>query len=205
MKLSRNTLSVAALALGALALVPLALARPSPQGDPGADMQAMMEKMQQFVRPGPQHKHLERFLGTWDIQTRLFMGAEPTDSEAGTAEYTWLSPGRWLQGRWSGSMMGMPMQGFSMLGYDNFKQSFVSCDVNTLDTAMHHAEGDMTPDGKALILYGTLDEYLTGEHDKMVKYVWRFRSPDEMTLEVHDLPIGETDTKVVETTFQRRK
>jgi hypothetical protein len=49
-----------------------------------------------------------------------------------------------------------------------------------MDTAMLHAEGDMVPDGKALILYGPLDEYLTGEIAKMVKYVWRFASPDKM-------------------------
>ena len=53
------------------------------------------------------------------------------------------------------------------------------------------------------IAYGTLDEYLTGEHDKMVKYVWRFTSPTQMVLEVHDLPIGENNTKVVEITFRK--
>ena len=48
-----------------------------------------------------------------------------------------------------------------------------------------------------------LDEYLTGEHDKMVKYAWRFLSPDEMVLEVHDLHIGEQDTMVLETRYRR--
>ena len=50
-----------------------------------------------------------------------------------------------------------------------------------------------------------LDEYLTGEHDKMVKSVFRFVSEDEMKLEVHDLPIGESNTKVVEITYTRAK
>jgi hypothetical protein len=63
----------------------------------------------------------------------------------------------------------------------------------------------MDPSGKALITYGTIDEYLTGEHDKMVKYVWRFLSEDKIVLEVHDLPIGENNAKVVELTFTRQK
>ena len=63
----------------------------------------------------------------------------------------------------------------------------------------------MDPSGKAILSYGTLDEYLTGEHDKMVKYVWRFLSADEMILEVHDLPIGEKGTQVIEIRFKRRK
>ena len=62
----------------------------------------------------------------------------------------------------------------------------------------------MTQSKDALVTYGTIDEYLTGEHDKMVKYVWRFRGDDAMTFEVHDLPIGESNTKVVEVTFKRK-
>jgi hypothetical protein len=39
----------------------------------------------------------------------------------------------------------------------------------------------------------------------MVKYAWRFVSDDKTVLEVHDLPIGENNTKVVEITFTRQK
>jgi hypothetical protein len=61
----------------------------------------------------------------------------------------------------------------------------------------------MDPSGNALLSYGTIDEYLTGEHDKMVKYVWRFPSKDKMVLEIHDLPIGENNTKVLEFAYTR--
>jgi len=81
----------------------------------------------------------------------------------------------------------------------------VQTSVTDFDTAMNRMEGDMDPSGKSLLLYGTLDEYLTGEHDKMVKYVYRFDSADRITLEVHDLPIGEHNTKVVEWIFERVK
>ena len=55
-----------------------------------------------------------------------------------------------------------------------------------MDTAMVHSEGDMDQTGKTLLTYGTLDEYLTGEHDKMVKYIWRFQSPTRIVFEVND-------------------
>jgi len=58
--------------------------------------------------------------------------------------------------------------------------------------------------GKVLLTYGTIDEYLTGEHDKMVKYVWRFLSEEKIVLEIHDLAIGEFNTKVVEITYVRQ-
>jgi hypothetical protein len=126
-------------------------------------------------------------------------------ADKGVATISWLIEGRWLQLAGSGTQMGMPAQSFMILGYDNFKQSFVTAGVSSVDTALTTSEGDMDPSGKALITYGTLDEYTTGEHDKMVRYVWRFQSPDSMTLELHDLPIGEKNTKVVEITFKRKK
>lgn len=165
------------------------------------DMAAMMAKMRAFTTPGPEHAVLERFLGTWEMELSV-MGGAPEKSEV---TWSWLMDGRWLESRASGSMMGQPMQSASWMGYDRFKQSYVMTFVNTMDTAMLRAEGDLTQDGKTLIAYGTLDEYLTGEHDKMVKYVWRFVSADEIVHEIHDLPIGEANTKVVEIRYRRKR
>jgi hypothetical protein len=197
----------AGLLAGAAAATFFASASASPRaqdGKPqGGDMAAMMEKAKVFTQPGARHKELERFLGKWTTEVRLFLGGNAAPPETGTAEFRWLMEGRWLQSDWSGSMMRMPIRGFLLLGYDNFKQSFVMSTVSSMDTAMNHCEGDMDPGGKALLLYGTIDEYLTGEHDKMCKYVWRFPSKDKMVFEVHDLPIGEQNTKVIEVTYTR--
>ncbi len=192
------------------ALCATAAILPSPQEEPPKmpspqDMAAMMEKAKKFTQPGDAHKLLEKMLGKWDYEIRMFMGGQATPPEKGTSETTWLMDGRWIRTSWSGTMMRMPTQGFMLMGYDNFKMSYVVTMVSSMDTAMNHAEGDLTQDGKTLIVYGTLDEYLTGEHDKMVKYVWRFESADRVVFEVHDLPIGETGTKVVEVAYTRAK
>ena len=168
-----------------------------------AEMAAMMAKAKRFTEPGPHHKELERFLGKWNSETRFFLAGKPTPAEKGTIEFSWLMKGRWLKAEWGGKFMGKQLQGFMILGYDNFRQSYVCTHVTNMDTAMVHHEGDMDPSGKALLTYGTLDEYLTGEIAKMVKYVWRFPSPDKMSFEVHDLPIGEQNTKVVEVTYTK--
>ncbi len=167
-------------------------------------MAEMMKRAKQFTDPGDHHKALERFLGAWDVETSLTMPGEREPGK-GSATFSWLMEGRWLKSELSGTIMGMPVESFSIIGYDNFKMSYVGATVSSMDTALLTYEGDMDPSGKALISYGTLDEYLTGEHDKMVKYVWRFPSEDRMVLEVHDLPIGENNTKVVEVAYTRRK
>jgi hypothetical protein len=167
------------------------------------DMEKAMAQMSKMIAPGPHHKELERFLGSWKTTTRFVMGGNKTPGESGTATVSWLMDGRWLKFDLTGAMMKRPYTGFVMMGYDNFKRSFVSTSVTSIDTAMVRLEGDMDPSGKSLLMYGTLDEYTTGEHDKMVKYVYRFESADRMVLEVHDLPIGESNTQVVEVVFER--
>lgn len=198
----KSSLILAAGVLAGASFIPF-VERVPPQ-DAKEDMGAMMAKAKVFMQPGKAHKALERFLGKWDTETRMFMSGQTMPPTKGTAEFSWLMDGRWLKGERTATFMGQTMQTFSIMGYDNFKKSYVSSQVSTFDTAMIHYEGDMDPGDKALISYGTLDEYLTGEVGKMVKTVWRFPSPDKMILEVHDLPIGEQNTKVFEVTFTKK-
>ncbi len=187
-----------------LVTMPLAAEEPA-KGAEKVDMAAMMARAQKLTQPGEKHKLLERFLGVWDTEFKITAPGMDAPPAKGTATISWLMPGRWLQNQSEGSFMGMPVKSFYILGYDNFKQSYVSMNISTLDTAMLTAEGDLDPNGKALVSYGTLDEYLTGENDKMVKTIWRFISPDEMLFEIYDLPIGEHNNQVIEMRYTRRK
>lgn len=199
----RRIYAISVLVLGALSVSLTADEGDKPAATPpSADMAAMMAQAKQFTDPGPNHKVLERFLGKWNTETRLAMGPGGTP-EKGVAEFSWMMENRWLKSEYKNTMMGMPYDGFMLMGYDNFKQSFVMTMVNSLDTMMTRAEGDMDRTGKVMILYGPMDEYLTGEHDKMVKYIWRFESANKFKLEVHDLHIGEQNTMVVEITFNK--
>lgn len=186
----------------AISITPSSLAQEKAEK---VDMAAMMAQARKYTQPGDAHKLLHRFLGTWDTETRITVPGSSPAPEKGTATCRWLIDGRWLQCDASGQMMGMPMRTSFILGYNIFKMSYVSSAINSVDTAMIYSEGDLDPSGKALLMYGTLDEYLTGEHDKMVKSVWRFVSDDEMKLEVHDLPIGENNTQVFEIRYRHRK
>ncbi len=180
-------------------------ARADHHEEPGAeDMAAMMAKAEKFTKPGENHAFLNKFLGQWNTALQITMPGMETSPEKGTAEFKWLMDGRWMEMHSDGSMMGMPMRMFSLMGYDNNKMSYVVTSVSTFDTAMTRAEGDVDPATGSLILYGTLDEYLTGEHDKMVKVAWRFHSDDKMVMEVHDFPIGEENNKVFEIVYTRK-
>lgn len=169
------------------------------------DMAAMMAKAKKFTEPSAAHKALERLLGTWTIDQRFVMMGKEGKPEMGEQKCDWALKGRFIECRLVGQMMGKPMESRMIIGYDNFKMAYRMATFNTIDTAMNTAEGALTRDGKALVLYGTLDEYLTGEHDKMVKYAWRFDSPDAHRFEVHDLRIGEENSMVVLVRSTRKK
>ncbi|MEM6673345.1 MAG: DUF1579 family protein [Planctomycetota bacterium] len=193
-------------------LLPIALLAASPfvgsAPQDEASIADMMARAQQYTTPGSEHELLQKFIGEWEATSQITM-APAGKAAPGRAKFSWKVEGRWVEGVFMGEMnypgmpTNVPLQHYSWMGYDKLKQSYVWTGINGTDTAMNHAEGDLTPDGKSLIMYGTLDEYLTGEHDKMVKYAWRFVSDDEIVLEVHDLPIGEKNTKVLEFRYTR--
>ncbi|MEQ1632439.1 MAG: DUF1579 family protein [Planctomycetota bacterium] len=183
-------------------IVPLRAQDPGAQ-DPQA-MKEMMAKAAKFTQPGPLHKELEKFVGTWTTGSAFVMGGNKTPASPGTMTFRWLMEGRWLACEWKGTLMGRPYESFWLLGYDNFKKSFVITTVQNMDTAMLRSEGDLTQDGKTLITWGTLDEYLTGEHDKIVKNVFRFVDADHITIEVHDMHIGESNTQVLDIALTRK-
>ncbi len=195
---------IATTALFALVATPRTTVHADDQPD-GQALFEMMQKAKRYTEPSAMHKVLERFIGTWETKTSFVMAGQKTPPEPGVAKIDWLMEGRWLKVESKGSLMGRPIDGFSIMGYDNFKMSFVTTAVQTMDTSMVRMEGDLDPGGDMLIMYGTLDEYTTGEHDKMVKQVWRIESKDRMVVEIHDLPIGAKNTQVVDVTYTRKK
>jgi hypothetical protein len=102
--------------------------------------------------------------------------------------------------------MGIPFRGFGLLGWDNYKQKYVGMWCDSMSTALATMEGVVCdPKGESIVLYGLIDEFLTGEHDKVVKYVWKFVDDDTMVFELWDMAIGPSGAAVMRLTYQRRK
>ena len=170
------------------------------------DADGGMARWLETCKPSAAHARLAELLGTYDLTMRMWMapGQPPMESK-GSTEIKWLAEGKWLESRGSITMMGQQMTVASMLGFDNFKQRYVMCSVDSLQTVMNTASGHFDKTGNDLILWGQIDEPMTPEQDKTVKYVYRGFGQDRFVFEVHDMMIGETDTKVVEIEYRRRK
>ena len=168
------------------------------------DPKEMMRRWEETLPLNEHHAKLAPLVGEWDVESRTSM-APGAPATKGSAKITWLMEGRWLLLEQEDAAMGVPMRTVSITGYDNFKLKYVSTFVNSYTTAMLSAEGAFDKDNKSLLQYGHMDEPMTGEHDKTVRYVTRFLGPDRFAFEIHDLAIGEGDCKVMEHIYTRRK
>lgn len=174
-------------------------AQPS-QDQAMAEMMAMWEKM---AKPGEKHRVLDSLVGDWKSTTQILMpGAEPMLSN-GTASFEWVLNGTFLKNEEDSSYMGMPMQGLGFMGFDNYKKKYTLAWMNSLGTAMLTAEGLLDMTGKQITFFGPMDEWMTGEHDKMVKYVYRIIDEDHFVFEMHDLGIVPGETKVIQIDYHR--
>lgn len=72
-----------------------------PQMPDPEQMKMMMEGMKKWtesMKPGKHHAMLDRFVGTWETTTRMYMGgpgAPPAESK-GTSEFKWVLGKRFL-------------------------------------------------------------------------------------------------------------
>jgi len=204
-----QTFTIAAILLATFGLGALWMQDTKPQRfthPMSKDADGGMARWIQTMQPSAAHARLKELLGTYEVTMRMrMMPGEPAMESKGTAEIGWFAEGKWLQSTWDIEMMGQAVRGIDHLGYDNFKERYVWCKVDSMQTSIQTASGHFDRSGDDLILWGTIDEPMTPEQDKQVKYVYRGFGKDTFTLEVHDMMIGESNTKVLEFVYARKK
>ena len=175
------------------------------QPDQG-NMEEMMKKWKIAASPNEAHKKLEWFVGNWELTMKWWMdpSAPPMESK-GSAEFKMALDGRFLFQNATGSMMGMPFAGTGYIGYDNMKKCYTNFWMDNTSTGFVTAEGSIDQTGKIITWYGKMDDPTTGEYDKNVKYVARITGNNSFVYEIHDLAIGEPNTRVGEITYTRKK
>jgi len=152
-----------------------------------------MELMMKFGRPGEFHKHLASAVGEWDLLTTMwaYPGAEPEESKA-TAEAEWILNGNFVQETVHGTMGEMPFTGFSIIGYDNFREEYVSTWLDDLSTGFMILRGTCNDDGTIRTTSGIYDDYIAGEKDLKMKIVETVIGPDNHVMKMYKfMPDGE--------------
>lgn len=145
-----------------------------------------MAKWKAYMEPAEMHKMMASWDGTWIEETTLWMGEGVQGQESkGTCVNKMLLGGRYQQSAHKGSVMNMPFEGISTMGYDNAKKIFVSSWVDNMGTGIMYTEGPYDAANKTITLKGKVVDPVTGK-EKEVTEIMKIVDDNHQSLEMYE-------------------
>jgi hypothetical protein len=170
--------------------------------------QEKINKMMELAKPGPEHKMLEKMVGSWEQTVKLWMtpGAEPAEMK-GKSENKMILGARFLQSDVTGGEGEMKMEGLNLMGYDRRHNHFTTVGFDTWGTYYVTAAGPYDEKSNAIIMYGE-DEEATMEMTQKYNIIVRFVDDNTYITEVvfkDKRTPNQSEFKMVEVTHKRIK
>lgn len=178
---------------------------------PEAEMtpEQMMAAMADWAAPVEEHEMLKSMAGTWDATAKFWMApdAPPTESK-GVSEAELILDGRFVSQHFTmPDFMGIPFEGYGVVGFDKAKGKYINAWIDNFGTGMMTMEG--VADKKAHTVTWTGTAVYPGPEgvtETPVKHIIRHDGPDKMVMEFWEPPApGEDMIKNGEITYTRRK
>ncbi len=179
----------------------------TPAGPPdSATIAAMQKAWMDFATPGDMHKWMAKSAGTWEAEVSQWMdpGAPPTKSKASEVVKMTMN-GLYQIVDFSSTMMGQPMSGHSIMGYDKMKKMFVSSWIDNMGSGIVRMEGTYDEASKTLNMKGKQsDPGMSKETD--IRQEIKFIDDNSFTMAMYGMGHdGMTEQKFMEGTFKRKK
>jgi hypothetical protein len=157
-----------------------------PEKPASPDQQAMMEAWQKAAAATEIHQRIMKLAGTFNVKSQFRMGAgEAEQTSEGKTINTPILGGRFLQGEFSGQMMGAPFKGIYVWGFDNLRQRHVAAWMDDMSTAMMHGYGTADTAGKVITWQFEHIDPLT-KKTATCRHVTTIESDDRYTYEIFD-------------------
>jgi len=165
---------------------------------------AMMKAWQNYMTPGDVHKMIAKSDGKWNAEVSMWMapGAAAEKSTA-VCENKMILGGRYQQSVHKGTMMGMPFEGMSLLGYDNAKKTFMSSWVDNMGTGIMYMEGTWDEATKSINFKGKTVDPSTGK-DMEIREVFKLLDDNNQMMEMY-CTIDGKEMKTMEIKFSRQQ
>ncbi|HEX8561837.1 MAG TPA: DUF1579 domain-containing protein [Flavobacterium sp.] len=170
------------------------------------DSVAMMKAWDNYMTPGEPHKMLSNDVGTWDEESTMYM--KPNDPNPMKTKMTAVNKmvfgGRYQESRHTGTVMGQPFEGVSVMGYDNAAKKLVSTWYDNMGTGIMYMTGDFNPNSKTVELRGEVTDPMTGKK-KAVRETYTFTDENTRHMIMYDVTPEGTEYKSMEIVMKRRK
>ncbi len=183
--------------------------------EPPQSVDQMMRNWTKYALPGAHHENLEYHEGEWNSTYTIWMegpGQPPVISNAVVSNKL-IFGGRFLETRMRGTtrmelhgeMMEIPVEGVGYLGYDNFKEKYVSVWIGSDGTQIHYSEGLPDATGNVITYYGTSDDWVSGQHAKPFKMVSTIVDENSTKMVLYDLTMPPGEDRIFEERSTRRQ
>jgi len=148
---------------------------------------------QEPPKPGKEHEHLKRLVGTWNAET---------GSGKGTMTYKMDLGGLWLIGDFEGEFAGIKFQGKGLDTYDAATKKYRSVWVDSFSTSPRMMEGNLDKDNKVMTMTGEG----RGAGDKTAKYksITEIKGTDTVTFSLF-MEMDGKELPMVNITYKRKK
>uniref|UniRef100_A0A7C2K197 DUF1579 domain-containing protein n=1 Tax=Schlesneria paludicola TaxID=360056 RepID=A0A7C2K197_9PLAN len=153
---------------------------------------------QGFSQPGPEHKRLQEFVGTWDAV--MTFGDQKSQA---TSTYRAICGGMWVESDYEGMLGEVKFSGRGIDGYDQQKKKYVGLWVDSVSSAPLRMEGDYNPETKQLVMTGE-SRGPDGQPQKF-KAVTETRDKDHFTFRMYMLPPNGEDQLAFTIEYTRKK
>jgi hypothetical protein len=131
-----------------------------------------MKAWTDYMTPGIMHEIMAKLAGDWKTVHKFWMdpAGKPMSSE-GTAKTEMILGGRYQMSKFSGSVMGMPMEGVWMMGFDNVSQEFTAVWIDNMGTGTAIAKGKYDESSKTISLDGNMIDPISKMDMKFKQYL----------------------------------
>ena len=186
--------------------------QPVEQPEVSTELLEMLAKWQAVRVPSKQHELLRKLVGEWDIILRFHAGEQTWESRC-TSQCTLLHGGRFMLEQITGQVYApdekgsMQLELFTatrLLGYDNYKKTFVGIFIDNGNTTMLSFLGIQKPDpsSEEIVMFGLIDEPMLDIHDTTMKYLLRLKDKDHYAWERYALAVSD-NAKIIDFNYSR--
>jgi hypothetical protein len=134
----------------------------APVAPAGTD--AEMAAWMAAAEPSEHHQHLANMAGEWDCTVKSNWTGQPEQSKA-TVKAHMRMGGRYLVSNFQGTMMGQPLNGQGIMGYNNMSKKYETVWRDNMGTGMMIETGTCDSAGKVITTSGES----AGPDGKMMK------------------------------------
>ena len=164
--------------------------------------EASMKAWMDYSTPGDMQKILAKSEGKWIGDITMWMApGQPPMQQKGVLENKMILDGRYLQGKNTATMMGMPFEGWGLTGYDNSRKVFFNTWIDNMGTGIIYLEGTWNAEKKSIVFTGKQTDPMSGK-EMDTREIFTIVDDNHNTMEMF-VTMGGQEYKSMEIKFTR--